>query len=115
VGGLKVIAAVAANEDSQVVHRYISSAKNKGFSVKQGAGYFVASGGHQPRERGPGDAHALRGGVLIEFFEIGQAQGLQLVESELDLSQGVHRDAVRLERGHAGLATDKAAFVRSGH
>jgi len=71
--------------------------------------------GEDTGERWTGNTHPLGGGFLIEPLEICQANGLELVESQLLDLEGSDRAADGLESPFPGHATDSSEFFRSCH
>jgi hypothetical protein len=64
---------------------------------------------------GPGHVHALCGGLLVETFQIHQAQSLQFVQTDLHDLQASGGAALGLEDPLAQVLTDGAATGRSRH
>jgi hypothetical protein len=68
-----------------------------------------------PGEGGAGNAHPDSGGFLVETFQVGQSERLELIETKwLDLEL-VHRTSDRLERPPLGSASDPPELFRSWH
>jgi hypothetical protein len=62
-----------------------------------------------------GDAHPFGGSLVIEAFEIGQAQGFELVHSEADHWQIVRPSADGFEGPDRRSVSDAAGVGRSSH
>jgi hypothetical protein len=67
------------------------------FPLDQRLGDGPAGGGQHAREGRARHAHACCRLFLVQPLQIGQPQGLETVESQLDLLELGHRDALRLE------------------
>jgi hypothetical protein len=71
--------------------------------------------GKDAGEGRPGNAHPFSGGHLIEPFEIGEPQSLELVESQLFDFEAADRASDGLERPASGHASDSSDLLRSCH
>jgi hypothetical protein len=61
-------------------HRSPSDAQ--GASEDEGLGHFAARGLDDARKRGTRDSHPRGSVVLVEALEVGEAEGLQLVDAQ---------------------------------
>jgi hypothetical protein len=81
----------------------------------EGARHCRPGAGQNAGEGGAGDAHPRGGGLLVEPFEISEAQRLEFVESEgLDF-EFVRRSADGLEGPSLGPASDLSELLGSCH
>ncbi len=112
---LELRAALGALERSLVGHHDRPSLENEHTGLKQGARDLLSGAGDDAAERRPGDTHALRGLFVIQAEQVGQAERLHLVETELDGLEPATGHAGRLEPGNRGLFADEAAFAGSHH
>ena len=62
-----------------------------------------------------GNAHPFGGGFLVETFEIGQPQSLELIQSKLLDSEVNDRPTNGLEGPFSGHATNPSELFRSCH
>lgn len=81
----------------------------KGLAVKQGVGRFAVGGFKNPAEGRAGDGHPFGRLLLVETFEIGQTERLELVEAHDHFFELAERNAGRLEDRGRGAAGDAAA------
>jgi hypothetical protein len=84
-------------------------------AVEEGVGDLAPRLGYEAAEGGPADAHALGGLFLIQPFQVGQTQGLDLVVAQDHLLQQSRRHTARLVPGGAGAAADGAGQGRTRH
>ncbi len=94
---------------------YVAAFDPKGHALDDGPRRGAPGGAENSSESLAGHAHALGRRALIQAFEIGKAQGLVAVESQMNFLERVHWDAARLEIDDAGQGGDAPALARPGH
>jgi hypothetical protein len=90
-------------------------ADDQELALDQRGGDSLPCAGEDPSEGGTGDPHPRGGGFLIEPFEIGEAQGLELVEADgfdLEFAGG---SAHGLQTLDFGPASDLSELFGSCH
>ena len=81
----------------------------------QGLGDLAVGGRKDTAEGRARNAHPLRGLFLVQPFQIGQPDRLELVEREDDPVQFVDRNSRGMEHGRDRSPGNPAATLRSGH
>ena len=92
-----------------------STTDPQGVPVNERSGHLPARRLDDPGEGGPGNLHARRGLFLVEALEVGEPQGLELVERQLDLFELRHRHTGRLEVGVSGRTGDAPGAGTTRH
>ena len=70
------------------VHLISTSMDPQGQAVDQALRRLAAGGFQNVAERLTGDAHPIRGLHVIQAFEVGQPESLELVQGESDILEG---------------------------
>jgi hypothetical protein len=109
VGAALAAQAIAANRVDRTALDAQGAASGQGFS------HLAVCCLQDAPEGGPGYAHALRRLLLVEPLAVGQADGLELVEGELNLLELEARNAGGLEERDRGARANAAAGVRARH
>jgi hypothetical protein len=87
----------------------------EGMTLGQSLSYPAAALGQDALEGGAGDIHAPGCLLLGQTFEIGQAQGLELLLQEADAAQSLQRYAGRLVDRSLGRAVEETPLPGPGH
>jgi hypothetical protein len=111
----KACPALGTFKRSLLLNHHWSSFENEHLGLQQGTSHLVTRPFDQSSKRRPGNAHALRGRVVVEPLEIREPQRFQFVETQLDRFELSPRDADRLERTDRRLRSDPAAFPGTRH
>jgi hypothetical protein len=106
---------VRAHECPFVRHDYHTSLNGKHLAVEQSVRHLTSSRFDDPPEGGSGNAHACGRTIMVEALEIREADGLQLVEPELNLLKPASGNTGGLEHGGRGPSVDAATFLWPGH
>jgi hypothetical protein len=87
----------------------------EGLSADERLGDLSPGALDDPTERRARNVHARRRRVVVQAIEVGQAQGLELVECHFDHVDLAGASAGRSEDGGGRLSGDPAAATGPGH
>jgi hypothetical protein len=85
------------------------------FAVKEGIRHLLTGGSQYPLEGGPGDVHLFRPLLLLQAFQVFQAESFQLFYGKTDRFQLFDGNTRRLEITGFREKAYPPAFSRSGH
>jgi hypothetical protein len=94
---------------------YTSRPGQERMAFDQGRGHLAARLVDDALKCRAGDAHAVGCLGLGQAFEVGQAQGFQLLAQQGDTAQTIQRHASRFVDGWPGCLRQGAPFARTGH
>lgn len=111
----KAVVAFRADEMTIAFHGDTSPFDSHRQSLDQGLRYFAPRPRDEPAKGRPRHIDLFRGVPVIQPFQVPQAQGLQLIQTQHHLIEVPQGNPCGLEDPGGRIRADPTAFVRSSH